>query len=140
MLIFKYFFWLALCLIYVTATARINIFCVGYFVACFYFMHFGQSLHLKPLRDILRPWDYVIAYTTLVITVKNLLAVCNGLMFVISWVRLGKSIYCKLPQKKSYSTFISNGSLIGWKICLFVLKWSFKIKISAVNFSCFCSF
>lgn len=92
-LIFKYLFWIVLCLIFVTGTARISIFCVGYFVACFYFMHFGQSLQLKPIRDILRPWDYLIVYTTLVITIKNLLAVCSGLMFVINLLRRGKNIY-----------------------------------------------
>ncbi|XP_070604891.1 piezo-type mechanosensitive ion channel component 2-like [Erythrolamprus reginae] len=102
MLIFKYFFWIALCLIFVTATARINIFCVGYFVACFYFMHFGQSLHLKPLRDILRPWDYLIAYTTLVITVKNLLAVgacayLNKLQINYCWLIQTFAMYCTIP-------------------------------------------
>ncbi|XP_070797869.1 piezo-type mechanosensitive ion channel component 2-like [Pituophis catenifer annectens] len=101
-LIFKYFFWIALCLICVTATARINIFCMGYFVACFYFMHFGQSLHLKPLRDILRPWDYVIAYTTLVITVKNLLAVgacayLNKLQINYCWLIQTFAMYCTIP-------------------------------------------
>uniref|UniRef100_A0A8C5RME4 Piezo TM25-28 domain-containing protein n=1 Tax=Laticauda laticaudata TaxID=8630 RepID=A0A8C5RME4_LATLA len=101
-LIFKYLFWIALCLIFVTATARINIFCVGYFVACFYFMHFGQSLQLKPLRDILRPWDYLIAYTTLVITVKNLLAVgscayLNKLQINYCWLIQTFAMYCTIP-------------------------------------------
>uniref|UniRef100_A0A8C6VJD5 Piezo-type mechanosensitive ion channel component n=1 Tax=Naja naja TaxID=35670 RepID=A0A8C6VJD5_NAJNA len=101
-LIFKYLFWIALCLIFVTATARINIFCVGYFVACFYFMHFGQSLQLKPLRDILRSWDYLIAYTTLVITVKNLLAVgacayLNQLQINYCWLIQTFAMYCTIP-------------------------------------------
>ncbi|KAF4109184.1 hypothetical protein G5714_010257 [Onychostoma macrolepis] len=38
---FSYFFWLVLCLIFITGTTRINIFCLGYLVACFYFMLFG---------------------------------------------------------------------------------------------------
>ncbi|XP_026520873.1 piezo-type mechanosensitive ion channel component 2-like [Notechis scutatus] len=101
-LIFKYLFWIVLCLIFVTATARINIFSVGYFVACFYFMHFGQSLQLKPLRDILRPWDYLIAYTTLVITVKNLLAVgscayLNKLQINYCWLIQTFAMYCTIP-------------------------------------------
>ncbi|KAG8131674.1 hypothetical protein E2320_009584 [Naja naja] len=82
--------------------ARINIFCVGYFVACFYFMHFGQSLQLKPLRDILRSWDYLIAYTTLVITVKNLLAVgacayLNQLQINYCWLIQTFAMYCTIP-------------------------------------------
>ncbi|KAM3841732.1 piezo-type mechanosensitive ion channel component 2-like [Vipera latastei] len=101
-LIFKYLFWIVLCLIFVTGTARISIFCVGYFVACFYFMHFGQSLQLKPIRDILRPWDYLIVYTTLVITVKNLLAVgacayLNKLQIKYCWLIQTFAMYCTIP-------------------------------------------
>ncbi|XP_058032685.1 piezo-type mechanosensitive ion channel component 2-like [Ahaetulla prasina] len=101
-LIFKYLFWIALCLIFVNATARISIFCMGYFVACFYFLHLGQSLQLKPLRDILRPWDYLIAYTTLVITVKNLLAIgacayLNKLQINYCWLIQTFAIYCTIP-------------------------------------------
>ncbi|XP_015678166.1 piezo-type mechanosensitive ion channel component 2-like [Protobothrops mucrosquamatus] len=101
-LIFKYLFWIVLCLIFVTGTARISIFCVGYFIACFYFMHFGQSLQLKPIRDILRPWDYVIVYTTLVITVKNLLAVgacayLNKLQINYCWLIQCFAMYCTIP-------------------------------------------
>lgn len=75
-ILFRYHFWFVLCLIFMTGTTRINIFCVGYLLACFYFMRFGQSLQLKPVKDILRLWDYLIAYTALVIAAKNLLAVC----------------------------------------------------------------
>ncbi|XP_039225387.1 piezo-type mechanosensitive ion channel component 2-like, partial [Crotalus tigris] len=101
-LIFKYLFWIVLCLIFVTGTARISIFCVGYLVACFYFMHFGQSLQLKPIRDILRPWDYLIVYTTLVITVKNLLAVgacayLNKLQRNYCWLVQTFAMYCTIP-------------------------------------------
>ncbi|KAG9339697.1 hypothetical protein JZ751_023343, partial [Albula glossodonta] len=39
--VFSYFFWLVLCLIFITGTTRINVFCMGYLVACFYFMLFG---------------------------------------------------------------------------------------------------
>nr|XP_060627625.1 piezo-type mechanosensitive ion channel component 2-like [Anolis sagrei ordinatus] len=73
--VFRYHFWLVLCLIFMTGTTRINIFCVGYLAACFYFMLFGGSLQLRPVKDILKLWDYLIAYTALVITVKNLLAI-----------------------------------------------------------------
>ncbi|KAL7985611.1 hypothetical protein Chor_004181 [Crotalus horridus] len=81
---------------------RISIFCVGYLVACFYFMHFGQSLQLKPIRDILRPWDYLIVYTTLVITVKNLLAVgacayLNKLQINYCWLIQTFAMYCTIP-------------------------------------------
>ncbi|XP_065421309.1 piezo-type mechanosensitive ion channel component 2-like [Chrysemys picta bellii] len=74
--VFGYHFWFVLCLIFITGTTRINIFCLGYLMACFYFMIFGSSLLLKPVKNILRLWDYLIAYTALVIVMKNLLAVC----------------------------------------------------------------
>ena len=72
---FSYFFWLVLCLIFITGTTRINLFCLGYLVACFYFMLFGGSLLMKPVRYILRLWDWLIGYTCFVIAMKNLLSV-----------------------------------------------------------------
>uniref|UniRef100_W5MGR7 Uncharacterized protein n=1 Tax=Lepisosteus oculatus TaxID=7918 RepID=W5MGR7_LEPOC len=72
--VFSYFFWLVLCLIFITGTTRINIFCLGYLMACFYFMLFGGSLLLQPVRHILRLWDWLIGYTCLVIATKNLLS------------------------------------------------------------------
>uniref|UniRef100_A0A3B4ALK0 Piezo TM25-28 domain-containing protein n=1 Tax=Periophthalmus magnuspinnatus TaxID=409849 RepID=A0A3B4ALK0_9GOBI len=71
--VFSYFFWLVLCLIFITGTTRINIFCLGYLVACFYFMLFGGSVLMQPVRYILRLWDWLIGYTCFVIAMKNLL-------------------------------------------------------------------
>nr|XP_014342463.1 PREDICTED: piezo-type mechanosensitive ion channel component 2-like [Latimeria chalumnae] len=75
MVAFRYLFWFVLSLIFVTGTTRINIFCLGYLMACFYFMLFGGSLLLRPVRHILRLWDYLIAYTVLVIAVKGALSI-----------------------------------------------------------------
>ncbi|XP_060088952.1 piezo-type mechanosensitive ion channel component 2-like [Heteronotia binoei] len=74
-IVFKYLFWFVLCLIFVTGTTRVNIFCVGYLAACFYFMLFGRNLLLKPVKHMLRLWDYLIAYAALVIATKNLFAI-----------------------------------------------------------------
>ena len=76
---FSYFFWLVLCLIFITGTTRISVFCLGYLVACFYFMLFGSSLLMQPVRHVLRLWDWLIGYTCLVIAMKNLLSVSDGL-------------------------------------------------------------
>ncbi|XP_048464153.1 piezo-type mechanosensitive ion channel component 2-like [Rhincodon typus] len=73
--VFSYLFWFVLCLIFITGTSRINIFCMGYLVACFYFMFFGGQLLLKPVKVILRRWDYLIGYTILVIVIKNIFAI-----------------------------------------------------------------
>lgn len=78
--VFSYFFWLVLCLIFITGTTRISIFCLGYLVACFYFMLFGGSVLMQPVRYILRLWDWLIGYTCFVITMKNLLSVSWSVM------------------------------------------------------------
>lgn len=72
---FSFHFWFVLCLIFITGTTRINILCMGYLMACFHFMLFGGTLLLKPVRHMLKLWDYLITYTAFVITMKNLLSV-----------------------------------------------------------------
>lgn len=54
---------------------RISIFCMGYLVACFYFLLVGGDLLLKPVRSILVYWDCLIGYNVFVITMKNILSV-----------------------------------------------------------------
>lgn len=76
-IIFSYLFWFVLTIIFITGTTRISIFCMGYLVACFYFLLFGGDLLLKPIRSILRYWDWLIAYNVFVITMKNILSVGN---------------------------------------------------------------
>ncbi|XP_069506230.1 piezo-type mechanosensitive ion channel component 2-like [Ambystoma mexicanum] len=73
--VFSFHFWFVLCLIFITGTTRINILCMGYLMACFYFMLFGGNLLLKTVKHILKFWDYLIAYTAFVITMKNLLSI-----------------------------------------------------------------
>uniref|UniRef100_UPI00398F7CE0 piezo-type mechanosensitive ion channel component 2 n=1 Tax=Pristiophorus japonicus TaxID=55135 RepID=UPI00398F7CE0 len=73
--VFSYLFWFILCLIFITGTSRINIFCMGYLVACFYFMLFGGQLLLKPVKVVLRHWDFLIGYTLLVIVTKNIFSI-----------------------------------------------------------------
>ncbi|XP_053099358.1 piezo-type mechanosensitive ion channel component 2-like [Hemicordylus capensis] len=99
---FRYHFWFVLCLIFVTGTSQINIFCMGYLVACFYFMLFGSSLQLKPVKDILRLWDYLIAYTALVIAMKNLLAIgacayLHKLQRNHCWLIQTFGMFCTIP-------------------------------------------
>uniref|UniRef100_A0A8C3CSN9 Piezo type mechanosensitive ion channel component 2 n=1 Tax=Cairina moschata TaxID=8855 RepID=A0A8C3CSN9_CAIMO len=74
-IIFSYLFWFVLTIIFITGTTRISIFCMGYLVACFYFLLFGGDLLLKPIRSILRYWDWLIAYNVFVITMKNILSI-----------------------------------------------------------------
>nr|XP_025041544.1 piezo-type mechanosensitive ion channel component 2-like [Pelodiscus sinensis] len=100
--VFSYHFWFVLCLIFITGTTRINIFCLGYLMACFYFMLFGSSLLLKPVKNILRLWDYLIAYTALVIVMKNLLAIgacayLDKLLRNHCWLIQTFGMFCTIP-------------------------------------------
>ena len=72
---FSYLFWFVLTILFFTGTTRISVFCMGYLVACFYFLLFGGELLLKPIKKILRLWDLLIAYNVFVITMKNILSV-----------------------------------------------------------------
>ncbi|XP_074975098.1 piezo-type mechanosensitive ion channel component 2-like [Caretta caretta] len=100
--VFGYHFWFVLCLIFVTGTTRINIFCLGYLTACFYFMLFGSSLLLKPVKNVLRLWDYLTAYTALVIVMKNLLAIgacayLDKLLRNHCWLIQTFGMFCTIP-------------------------------------------
>ncbi|KAG7219856.1 hypothetical protein INR49_018813, partial [Caranx melampygus] len=99
--VFSYFFWLVLCLIFITGTTRINIFCMGYLVACFYFMLFGGSVLMQPVKYILRLWDWLIGYTCFVITMKNLLslgscAYLDSLLKNSCWLIQAFSMFCTI--------------------------------------------
>ncbi|XP_030641114.1 piezo-type mechanosensitive ion channel component 2 [Chanos chanos] len=101
MFVFGNFFWLVLCLIFITGTTRINIFCLGYLVACFYFMLFSGTLLLQPVRYIVRLWDYLIAYTCIVISLKNLLslgscAYLGSLLRSGCWFIQAFSMFCTI--------------------------------------------
>ncbi|XP_073797456.1 piezo-type mechanosensitive ion channel component 2 isoform X2 [Danio rerio] len=74
-MVFSYLFWFVLTIIFITGTTRISIFCMGYLVACFYFLIFGGELLLKPIKSILHYWDFLIAYNVFVITMKNILSI-----------------------------------------------------------------
>ncbi|XP_076734493.1 piezo-type mechanosensitive ion channel component 2 [Maylandia zebra] len=99
--VFSYFFWLVLCLIFITGTTRINIFCLGYLVACFYFMLFGGSVLMQPVRYILRLWDWLIGYTCFVIAMKNLVslgscAYLDSLVKNSCWLIQAFSMFCTI--------------------------------------------
>ena len=79
--IFSYPFWFVLTIIFIIGTTHISIFCMGYLVACFYFLLFGGDLLLKPIKSILYYWDWLITYNVFMITTKNILSV-SGLCHI----------------------------------------------------------
>lgn len=82
-IMFSYLFWFVLTIIFITGTTRISIFCMGYLVACFYFLLFGGELLLKPIKKILHYWDFLIAYNVFVITMKNVFSVRHVNVFFV---------------------------------------------------------
>ncbi|KFQ13570.1 Piezo-type mechanosensitive ion channel component 2, partial [Leptosomus discolor] len=111
-IIFSYLFWFVLTIIFITGTTRISIFCMGYLVACFYFLLFGGDLLLKPIRSILRYWDWLIAYNIFVITMKNILSIgaCGYIESLIKnscWLIQAFSLACTVKgyRIRKYSSF-----------------------------------
>jgi len=62
-------------IVLITGTARISLFCMGYILACFIFLWFGEDMLLKPVRKLLSMWMGVIVYCYLVIMAKCALQV-----------------------------------------------------------------
>ncbi|XP_064202838.1 piezo-type mechanosensitive ion channel component 2-like [Anguilla rostrata] len=109
-IMFSYLFWFVLTIIFITGTTRISIFCMGYLVACFYFLLFGGELLLKPIKKILRYWDFLIAYNVFVITMKNILSIaaCGYIRTLVQkscWVIQLFSLACTI---KGYSTAVQS--------------------------------
>lgn len=104
-IIFSYLFWFVLTIIFITGTTRISIFCMGYLVACFYFLLFGGDLLLKPIKSILRYWDWLIAYNVFVITMKNILSIgaCGYIEHLVKnscWLIQAFSLACTVKGYK----------------------------------------
>uniref|UniRef100_A0A3Q3FEP5 Piezo type mechanosensitive ion channel component 2 n=1 Tax=Labrus bergylta TaxID=56723 RepID=A0A3Q3FEP5_9LABR len=81
------------------------IFCMGYLVACFYFLLFGGDLLLKPIKKILHYWDFLIAYNVFVITMKNILSILacgyiNVLIVNNCWLIQLLSLACTIKDYK----------------------------------------
>nr|XP_046227093.1 piezo-type mechanosensitive ion channel component 2-like isoform X2 [Scatophagus argus] len=110
-IIFSYMFWFVLTIIFITGTTRISIFCMGYLVACFYFLLVGGDLLLKPVRSILVYWDCLIGYNMFVITMKNILSILacgfiKSLVFNHCWLIQLFSLACTIkgytkPEQQS---------------------------------------
>ncbi|XP_076837893.1 piezo-type mechanosensitive ion channel component 2 isoform X4 [Brachyhypopomus gauderio] len=100
-IMFSYLFWFVLTIIFITGTTRISIFCMGYLVACFYFLLFGGELLLKPIKKILHYWDFLIAYNVFVITMKNVLSI-----LACGYIKQLQPNHCWLIQLLSLSCTI----------------------------------
>ncbi|KAG8442206.1 hypothetical protein GDO86_011126 [Hymenochirus boettgeri] len=140
-IMFSYLFWFVLTIIFITGTTRISIFCMGYLVACFYFLLFGGDLLLKPIRIILRYWDWLIAYNVFVITMKNILSIgaCGYIAHLIEnscWVIQAFSLSCTvkgyvIPDNTSECQLPSGEAGIIWdSICFAFLLLQRRVFMS----------
>ncbi|KAM9224605.1 piezo-type mechanosensitive ion channel component 2 [Dugong dugon] len=140
-IIFSYLFWFVLTIIFITGTTRISIFCMGYLVACFYFLLFGGDLLLKPIKSILRYWDWLIAYNVFVITMKNVLSIgaCGYIENLVQnscWLIQAFSLACtvkgyKMPDDDSSCKLPSGEAGIIWdSICFAFLLLQRRVFMS----------
>ncbi|XP_071174524.1 piezo-type mechanosensitive ion channel component 2-like isoform X6 [Mytilus edulis] len=70
---FTYMYWVTLFIMFITGATRINLFSMGYVIAVFVFMWYGQEFLLLPLRVIRRRWNMLIGYTFFVLFMKAVL-------------------------------------------------------------------
>ncbi|XP_039619198.1 piezo-type mechanosensitive ion channel component 1 isoform X3 [Polypterus senegalus] len=75
--VFRHLFWFVLAVVFVTGSTRISVFGLGYLMACFYFLLFGNNLLLKSAKARLRLWDCLIMYNVAVIISKNMLSLLS---------------------------------------------------------------
>nr|KAF6358778.1 piezo type mechanosensitive ion channel component 2 [Pipistrellus kuhlii] len=140
-IIFSYLFWFVLTIIFITGTTRISIFCMGYLVACFYFLLFGGDLLLKPIKSILRYWDWLIAYNVFVITMKNILSIgaCGYIENLVKnncWLIQAFSLACtvkgyKMPNSDASCKLPSGEAGIIWdSICFAFLLLQRRVFMS----------
>ncbi|XP_036857006.1 piezo-type mechanosensitive ion channel component 2 isoform X2 [Manis javanica] len=140
-IMFSYLFWFVLTIIFITGTTRISIFCMGYLVACFYFLLFGGDLLLKPIKSILRYWDWLIAYNIFVITMKNILSIgaCGYIEKLVQnscWLIQAFSLACtvkgyKMPDDDSSCKLPSGEAGIIWdSICFAFLLLQRRVFMS----------
>ncbi|XP_031221715.1 piezo-type mechanosensitive ion channel component 2 isoform X6 [Mastomys coucha] len=140
-IIFSYLFWFVLTIIFITGTTRISIFCMGYLVACFYFLLFGGDLLLKPIKSILRYWDWLIAYNVFVITMKNILSIgaCGYIGALVRnscWLIQAFSLACtvkgyQMPEDDSRCKLPSGEAGIIWdSICFAFLLLQRRVFMS----------
>ncbi|KAL3858640.1 hypothetical protein ACJMK2_008907 [Sinanodonta woodiana] len=68
--IFVYMFWVTLAIVFIAGTTRTNLFSMGYVIAVFFFMWYGQEFLILPYRVMLRKWNFLIGYCFIVLLLK----------------------------------------------------------------------
>ncbi|KAK9510545.1 hypothetical protein O3M35_005299 [Rhynocoris fuscipes] len=69
------FIWVTLAIVFLAGTNRVNIFSLGYLIGAFIFLWQGNDFYLRPIRSILKWWNFLIGYNVTVIMIKALLQI-----------------------------------------------------------------
>ncbi|CAF1290006.1 unnamed protein product [Adineta steineri] len=98
--IFMYGAWSVLSIVYLAGTTRISLLGLGYLIACFYYLWYGQDFLTKRLPVMLRLWNYMIYYCFAVVFVKACLQ-------VVVCIFLYPSTSCTIASRMStFCTFV----------------------------------
>ncbi|XP_018574920.1 piezo-type mechanosensitive ion channel component isoform X3 [Anoplophora glabripennis] len=65
------FLWITLAIVFLAGTNRVNIFSIGYLIGAFVFLWHGSDFYLRPIRSILRQWQWLLGYNVTVIFLKT---------------------------------------------------------------------
>lgn len=67
------FMWITLSIMFLAGTKKTNIFSLGYLIGAFIFLWQGSDFYLRPIKTILKWWNFLIGYNVVVIVSKALL-------------------------------------------------------------------
>ncbi|XP_077295229.1 piezo type mechanosensitive ion channel component [Arctopsyche grandis] len=73
--------WVTLAIMFLTGTNRVNLFSMGYLIGSFIFLWQGTDLYLRPIKDTLRWWNWLLGYNVSVIVIKACLQLV-GCIFI----------------------------------------------------------
>ncbi|XP_012270066.1 piezo-type mechanosensitive ion channel component [Orussus abietinus] len=65
--------WITLSIMFLAGTKRTNLFSLGYLIGAFVFLWQGSDFYLRPIKTILKWWNFLIGYNVTVILLKSLL-------------------------------------------------------------------
>ncbi|KAL1491500.1 hypothetical protein ABEB36_012089 [Hypothenemus hampei] len=78
------FFYVTLAVVFLAGTNRTNLFSVGYLIGAFIFLWEGSDLYLRPIKGIIKKWNWLLGYNVSVILIKACLQLI-GCVFVHSY-------------------------------------------------------
>ncbi|CAH1388772.1 unnamed protein product [Nezara viridula] len=72
-IVFQAFLWITLAIVFLAGTNRVNLFSLGYLIGAFIFLWQGNDLYLRPVKTILKWWNWLIIFNVAVIFIKTVL-------------------------------------------------------------------